>query len=73
MNFTKIKDLREEKNESRRNVALATGMTEQTIVDLERGKNKNPTIKTLSRLADHFHVSVIDLISDESDHEPSAR
>lgn len=65
MNGTAIKRLREEKGLSQRAVAIATGLTETTLYDLERGKAKNPTFKTIQAVADFYGIKVSELIGEK--------
>lgn len=65
MNKEKLRTLREEKGESRFSLAVAVGTTEGTIENIERGVTENPRIPLLKRLAEHFDVTVDELITDE--------
>lgn len=58
MNATGLRLLREQRNLTRRQVAIATNLTEQTLYDIETNKNSNPTASTLEALADYFNCSV---------------
>lgn len=65
MNGTLAKRLRNERGETQRQVAIATGLTIETIKMLEHGRAKNPTLKTMKAVADHFGVTVDQLLSGE--------
>lgn len=65
MNRKKLRSLRESKKESRFALAVAVGTTEGTIENLERGVTESPRIPLLKRLADHFDVTVDELITEE--------
>ncbi|MEG2533646.1 MAG: helix-turn-helix transcriptional regulator [Gordonibacter sp.] len=65
MNKEKLRGMREAKGESRFTLAVAVGTTTGTIENLERGATENPRVLLLKRLAEHFGVSVDDLLSDE--------
>lgn len=63
----RIKDLREERGSSQREFALMVGMNKTYIGDIELGK-RNPSLKSLERIAGGFGLSVGKLIGDiESD------
>ncbi len=50
-----IRDLREERGESRAALAAALGVTSEEVVDWEMGKAE-PTISRLRALTEHFGV-----------------
>jgi transcriptional regulator with XRE-family HTH domain len=50
-----IRDLREERGESRATLATALGVTSEDVVDWEMGKAE-PTISRLRALTEHFGV-----------------
>jgi len=58
----KIKELRIRKGISQDRLSKLTDLSLNTIVKIEAGKNKNPTIITLSKIASLFNVRVDDLI-----------
>ena len=58
-----IRKLREIRNFSQDRLSKLTDLSLNTIVKIEAGKNNNPTIDTLSRIARSFGVRVDDLIS----------
>lgn len=70
---SKLKDLRVRSGESLQQVADAVNSSKAHIWELETGKNKNPSVDSLSKIADHFNVSVSYLIGEDPsspDEEP---
>ena len=59
---TNLKKLREAKKLSQEKLARLADVANNTIVKIEAGKNKNPTLETLTRIAKALNVSVDDLI-----------
>ena len=59
---TNLKKLREAKKLSQEKLARLADVANNTIVKIEAGKNKNPTLETLTRIAKVFNVGVDDLI-----------
>jgi len=57
-----FKKLRAQKGYSLEKVARLAELSLNTVVRLESGVNKNPTIETLTRIAQALEVSVDDLI-----------
>jgi len=57
-----FKKLRAQKGYSLERVARLAELSLNTIVRLESGMNKNPTIGTLTKIANALEVSVDDLI-----------
>jgi len=57
-----IKKLRKQKDYSLERVSKLADLSLNTIVKVESGINKNPTIETLSKIANAFGVGVNDLI-----------
>lgn len=62
MNTKLLKKLRAEKGCTRRDVSAETGLTENQIYALETGRSNNPTLETLTALAQFYEVPVGDLI-----------
>ena len=58
-----LKKIRAEKGYSLERVARLADLSLNTIVKIENGVNKNPTIDTLSKIAKALGVCVDDLIS----------
>jgi transcriptional regulator with XRE-family HTH domain len=59
----RLKELRNEKGCSQREVSVATGITENTLFLIEAGKQNNPTLNTIRKLAD-FYGCTADYIMD---------
>ena len=57
-----FKKLRAQKGYSLEKVARLADLSLNTIVRLESGTNKNPTIETLAKIARALDVSIDDLI-----------
>ena len=57
-----FKKLRAQKGYSLEKVARLADLSLNTVVRLESGTNKNPTIETLTKIAQALDVSVDDLI-----------
>jgi transcriptional regulator with XRE-family HTH domain len=57
-----IKKIRNKKGLSQDKLAKLSDVTLTTLVKLESGANKNPTIKTLAKIATALGVSLDDLI-----------
>ena len=57
-----FKKLRAEKGYSLEKVARLADLSLNTVVRLESGTNKNPTIDTLTKIANALAVSVNDLL-----------
>jgi transcriptional regulator with XRE-family HTH domain len=58
-----LKKLRDKKGYSLEKVARLADLSLNTIVKVENGVNKNPTIETLTKIAKALEVGVDDLIS----------
>jgi len=59
---SKIKRLREKLGLSQEKLARLADVSNNTIINIEAGKQKNPTIETLQKIAKALNVSVEDLI-----------
>lgn len=57
-----IKKLRQQKGISQDRLSKIADLSLNTIVKIESGKNPNPTVKTLYRIAKSFNVKVDDLL-----------
>lgn len=57
-----LKKLRAQKGYSQERVARLADLSLNTVIRIESGVNKNPTIETLTKLAKALEVSVDDLI-----------
>jgi len=58
-----VKRLREAKGLSQEKLARLADVANNTLIKMETGKNKNPTLETLKRVAKALEVSVDDLIN----------
>lgn len=65
----KVKELRMRKGLSLQQVADGVGSSKAHIWEVETGKNKNPSIDSLNKLADFFDVSVTYLIGEDPNSE----
>lgn len=63
----RINRLRLERNESLQDVASAVGVSKAHVWELEKGRTDNPSISLVTRLADHFGVSVSFLVDEDVD------
>ena len=59
---TNIKKLRADKGYSLEKIARISDLSLNTVVKIESGVNKNPTIETLTKIAKALDVKVDDLI-----------
>lgn len=57
-----IKKLRKAKGLSQEKLARLADVANNTLIKMESGENKNPTLDTLKKVAKAFGVSVDDLI-----------
>jgi len=55
--------LRKQKGLSQEKLARLADVANNTIIKMESGENKNPTLETLRKLAEAFGVSVDELIN----------
>ena len=70
----RLAQLRREKNQSLQGVAEAVGVSKAHIWELERGRASNPSMALITRLADHFGVTVAFLVGEDTespDSDPS--
>ncbi len=61
----RITKLRLKKGESLQQVADAVGVSKAHIWDLEKGNAQNPSMALVTRLADHFGVSLASLVGED--------
>ena len=59
----KLRKLRKSKGLSQEKLARLADVANNTIIKIEAGKNKNPTLSTLKKIAKTFEVNVDDLIN----------
>ena len=57
-----IKNFREKKGISQDRLSKLADLSLNTIVKIEAGKNSNPTINTLNRIAKSLNIKVDDLL-----------
>ena len=57
-----LKKLREKKSFSQDRLAKLADVANNTVIKIEQGDNKNPTLETLKKLSDALGVSLDDLI-----------
>lgn len=58
----KVKQLREKLELSQEKLARSANVSNNTIINIEAGKQDNPTIETLRKVAKALNVSVEELI-----------
>lgn len=63
----RINELRLKTGESLQDVANAVGVSKARIWELEKGRTDNPSMALVTRLADHFSVSLGYLVSEDLD------
>lgn len=56
------KKLRKQNNLSQEQLAQKVGITYSTLIKIESGSNKNPTLETLTKLANVFKVKIDGLV-----------
>ena len=57
-----IKKLRKKHQLSQEQLAQKAGITYSTLIKIESGANKNPTLETLTKLANVFKISIDELV-----------
>lgn len=63
----RISELRRKSGQSLQQVADAVGVSKAHIWELEKGRADNPSVGLVTRLADHFGVSVSFLMNEDID------
>lgn len=58
----KIKQLREKKGLSQEKLARLANVSNNTVINIESGKQKNPTVDTISKIAKALNVSIEELL-----------
>ena len=61
----RLKELRLKSGQSLQDVADAVKASKAHVWELETGKSKNPSVDLLTKLAEHFRVSVAQLIGED--------
>lgn len=69
--MTRIKDLRRERGETQESLAALIGITRGAYANIENGK-REPDIKTMTVLANHFGVTIDQLLGHEEATEKPA-
>ena len=59
-----IKKFRKQRGISQEELARKAGATYSTLIKLESGSNKNPTVKTLQQIAQALDVTLDDLVKE---------
>ena len=62
---SRLTRLRSDKKQSLQDVASAVGVSKAHIWELEKGRADNPSMGLVTRLADHFGVSVTFLLGED--------
>ncbi len=57
-----IKKLRKKHQLSQEQLAQKAGITYSTLIKIESGSNKNPTLETLTKLANLFKIKIDELV-----------
>jgi len=57
-----IKKLRKKYHLSQEQLAQKAGITYSTLIKIESGNNKNPTLETLTKLATVFKIKIDELV-----------
>jgi len=61
----RLTELRLRSGRSLQDVADAVGVSKAHIWELEKGRADNPTLQLVTRLADHFKVTVASLVGED--------
>ncbi|MGJ8563107.1 MAG: helix-turn-helix domain-containing protein [Alphaproteobacteria bacterium] len=69
---TRLFDLRKGKKESLQDVADVVEVSKAHIWEIEKERAKNPSMDLVTRLADHFGVSVAFLMGEDSNAEDAS-
>jgi transcriptional regulator with XRE-family HTH domain len=65
MDGAKLKCLREKAGKTRRQVAIEADITENQLLNIERGYTKNPRVDTASALAKAVGCDLADLLDED--------
>ncbi|MBU2102929.1 MAG: helix-turn-helix domain-containing protein [Candidatus Omnitrophica bacterium] len=57
-----IKRLRKQHHLSQEELAKKAGITYSTLIKIESGQNKNPTLETLTKIANTFKIKIDKLV-----------
>jgi len=58
----RLKELRKKASWSQQKLAEKSGLSYNAITKIEQGAAKNPTIQTIMKIADAFHISLDELV-----------
>jgi transcriptional regulator with XRE-family HTH domain len=61
----RLRDLRLKKGQSLQEVADAVGVSKTHVWELEKGRTENPSLEMLTKLANHFGVTIRSLVGEE--------
>ena len=64
MDGEKLRKARMKCGKTQRQAAIECDITQETVNALENGRNGNPTLETLKKLADCYGVKVSDLLDE---------
>ena len=64
---TNIKKLRKKHHLSQEQLAKKADITYSTLIKIESGNNKNPTLDTLTKLANVFKIKIDELVGKTKD------
>ncbi|MBL7131664.1 MAG: helix-turn-helix transcriptional regulator [Candidatus Omnitrophica bacterium] len=60
-----IKKLRKQHKLSQEQLSKKAGITYSTLIKIESGQNKNPTLETLTKIANAFKIKIDELVGNE--------
>ena len=60
-----IKKLRKQHHLSQEELAKKAGITYSTLIKIESGLNKNPTLETLTKIANTFKIKIDELVGNK--------
>jgi transcriptional regulator with XRE-family HTH domain len=63
MNGSKLRDLRKQSGKTLRQISIEADVTENQILNLEKGTTTNPRIETLKSLAKALNCEITDLLA----------
>lgn len=63
----RIRNLRLRSGQSLQEVADAIDVSKTHIWELEKGRSQNPSVDMLTKLADHFKVTIANLVGEDLD------
>ena len=61
----RLRELRVGKGQSLQQVADAVGASKAHVWELEKGTSRNPSMELLTKLAEHFRVTVASLVGED--------